>query len=201
MESCCKIQGVILRKLLLILAVLFSSWVYASEAEVVNRLYRQLTRLNENQLKIMLYSYEAGLPHDLGYALAAIAWKESKFGLYLMNISDGKMGSYGVYHILMDTAAARNKLKTSWDRSRFAERLVFELDLCADEAIAELTYWKRFFKRSATPWKAMFAGYNAGHKGLNSIAGKAYADDAVLRVKALQKYFRAKGLEAKLAKK
>lgn len=189
-----------MRKLLLILAMLFSNFVYASEAEVVNSLYRQLTRLNEQQLKIMLYSYKAGLPHDLGYALAAIAWKESKFGMYMMNISDGEMGSYGVYHILMDTAAARNKLKTSWDRSRFAERLIFELDLSADEAIAELTYWKRFFKRAASPWKAMFAGYNAGHKGLKSIAGKAYADDAVLRVKALQKYFRAKGLEQKLAK-
>ena len=179
---------------------LFSGWLFASDAEIVNKYYRQLLRLDDNQLKIMLFSYKVGSQYDLGYALAAIAWKESKFGLYLMNISDGKMGSYGVYHILMDTAAVRNKLNTSWDRSRFAERLVFDMDLCADEAIAELTYWKRFFKRSGTPWKAMFAGYNAGHKGLNSIGGKAYADDAVLRVKALQKYFKAKGLEAKLAK-
>lgn len=189
-----------MKKIILALALVFSSvYLYASDEEMITKYYRNLKRLNDDQLKIMLFSYKVGLEYDLGYALTAIAWKESNFGKYLINISDGKEGSYGVYHILLDTAASRNKLRTVWDRSRYAERLIFEIELCADEAITELLFWKKYFKRTSTPWKAMFAGYNAGAKGLNSIAGKAYADDAILRVKALQRYFKEKGIESRLA--
>lgn len=189
-----------MKKILLVIALVFSSvYLCANDQETIARYYRQLKRLNEDQIKIMLFSYKVGLEYDLGYALTAVAWKESNFGKYLINISDGKEGAYGVYHILLDTAASRNKLKTAWDRSRYAERLIFEIDLCADEAITELLYWKKYFKRTSTPWKAMFAGYNAGSKGMKSVAGKAYADDAILRVKALQWYFKEKGLEERLS--
>lgn len=187
-----------MKKLLLVITMVLVSLVQAADWEEVNRYYRQLKRLDKDQLEIMLYSYKVGATHDLGYALAAIAWKESNYGKYLMNIFDGNLGSYGVYHILLETAISRNKIKTNWDKSRYAEKLVFDIELCADEAISELLYWKSYFKRSATPWKAMFAGYNAGYKGLRSTAGKAYADDAVLRVKALQKYFKEHKLEERL---
>lgn len=171
---------------------------HASDAEMINMYYKQLNNLSKEQMKIMLYSYEVGEPYDLGFSLAAIAWKESVFGKYLMNLSDGKSGAYGVYHILLDYAAKRNKVKNDWEKSRLAERLVFEIELCANEAISELIFWKTYFKRAKNPWKSMFAGYNAGGAGLTSKKGKAYAEDAILRVKALERYFANKNLKTKL---
>lgn len=188
-----------MKKFIITLMVLLSV-VFATEAEQVNRGYKSLYKLTAPQLKVMLYAYKAGQPYDLGYTMAAIAWRESNFGQWPMNIHDGKWGSFGVFHILMESAASRNKLTTDWERSRFAEQLVFDIKVCADEAIAELTYWQRKFRNSPEPWKSMVAGYNAGHKALNSSAGRDYVNDIVIRVKALNKYFKAKGLEAKLAK-
>lgn len=47
------------------------------------------------QKAVLLKAYEYGAPHDLGYTLAAIAWKESCAGEYRMNFQDP---SAGIYH-------------------------------------------------------------------------------------------------------
>ena len=171
---------------------------WGNDAEDIERYYKQLNKLTPEQYKIMLYSYEVGNKYDLGYSLMAIAWKESNFGKYLINVTDGKMGSYGVYHILLEYAVARAKLKSDWDISRYAEKLVFDIDLCANEALSELLFWRKFFK--GKPFKSIFAGYNAGTAGLKSEKGRIYADDAMLRIRALQRFFKNKKILEKLNK-
>lgn len=176
----------ILVSILTMLALCVS--VYASEA-VINSYVKQLENLTKEQKKIMLYSYRVGEPEDLGYSLAAIAWKESMFGKYMLNLADGRLGSFGVYHILLEYAIARARIKDDWNTSRLAERLMYDLDFSAKEAIGELKFWKNYFRKNKYQWKSMFAAYNAGTAALKSKKGKQYADDAVLRVKALERYF------------
>lgn len=171
---------------------------YAEDQDEINKYFRQLHHLSDSQLKIMVFSYKMGVEFDLGYSLAAIAWKESNFGLYLMNLADGKLGSFGVYHILLEYAIARNKIKSNWDISRYAERLVFDNELCANEAISELLFWKKYHKKHANVWRRMFASYNAGTFGIDTEKGRIYAEDAVNRVRALERFFKKKKILDKL---
>lgn len=171
------------------------------DQNLINRYYKQLERLDTKQLKIMIFSYQMGKEHDLGYSLAAIAWKESNFGKFLINLQDGEMGSYGVYHILLQYAVARNKIKSDWDISRYAEQLVFDNELCANEAISELLFWLKYHKRHNNKWRRMFASYNAGTYGIDTAKGKLYADDAVHRVRALEKFFKDKKILERLEAK
>lgn len=164
--------------------------LFASEAEIINNYYQRLEQLSNEQIKVMIYSYQVGVEYNLGYSLAAIAWKESDFGRYLLNLSDGKYGSFGVYHVLLEYAAARNKLKTSWERSRYAEKLMLDMELCAQEAISELLFWNKRYRKQEHSLLRALAAYNAGGKNINSPAGKLYAEDAMLRIKALQRYFK-----------
>lgn len=177
-------------KRILIILTIMMSWVLANEAEIVENYYQRLEQLSDKQIKIMIYSYQVGAEYNLGYSLAAIAWKESEFGTYLLNLGDGQYGSYGVYHVLLDYVAVRNKLKSNWERSRYAEKLVSNIELCAQEAISELLFWNKVYKGQKNALSKALASYNAGGKGINSPAGKIYAEDAMLRIKALQKYFK-----------
>ena len=180
--------------ILALMLLVVTAW--CDEAETIEKYYKQLKRLTPEQTKIMLYSYEVGSKYDLGYSLAAIAWKESKFGKYLMNVTDGKLGSYGVYHILLEYAIVRAKIKSDWEISRYAERLTSDIELSAEEALSELLFWKSYFK--GKPFKAMFAGYNAGTAGLKSTAGSIYADDAILRIRAMERFFKENKILEKL---
>lgn len=183
---------------LVLVMLMCCSMAYSEDQDEINRYYRQLYRLSDDQLKIMVFSYKMGAEFDLGYSLAAIAWKESNFGLYLMNLADGKLGSFGVYHILLEYAIARNKIKSNWDISRYAERLVFDNELCANEAISELLFWKKYHKKHANVWRRMFASYNAGTFGIDTEKGRLYAEDAVNRVRALERFFKKKKILEKL---
>lgn len=199
-------QGEHLKKILTTLAVCITAIMLlhakdnSIDQDIVNNYYKQLTYLSKDQLKVMLYSYNAGKEFDLGFSLAAIAWKESNFGQYLMNLSDGSSGAFGVYQILLEYAAARNKIKSNWDKSRYAERLMLDIELCANEAIAELIFWRKYHAKHSNSWRRMLASYNAGTNGINTVAGKMYSDDAVHRVRALEMYFRKHGLHKKLDK-
>lgn len=190
-----------MKKLMTILAMLvLVVCAYGSES-VINSYVKQLENLTKDQKRIMLYSYKVGEPEDLGYSLAAIAWKESMFGKYMMNLADGKMGSYGVYHILLEYSIARARIKDEWGISRHAEKLMYNLEFSANEALSELLFWRKHFAKYKSQWKSMFAAYNAGTAALKSKKGRQYAEDAILRVKALERYFEKHQPLKKKAKK
>jgi len=156
-----------------------------------------LTKITPTQRIVMWNSYRTGLKANLGYTLTAIAWKESMFGLYRMNITDGYAkskykGSFGVHHILLSTAVNMAGIKTAWSASRLAERLYTDDKLNATAALEILVYWRTRWSNnnSNMVWSRTVASYNAGTRGINTKAGVAYRDDILLRVKALKWYFK-----------
>ena len=152
----------------------------------VDKYYKELYNLSNEQRYKLYFSYAMGYKHDLGLTLAAIAWKESHFGKYPMNLADGKHGSFSMYHIVLDYAALRRNKTSMWDKSRLAETLLKDDVFAAEEAIAVLKY---FGSKKNCNWKCSVASYNAGHLGLKSKKGAAYAEDIALRTKAIDKYF------------
>jgi hypothetical protein len=174
------------------------SMLFASNDNVkIDKYYKDLYNLNDEQIYNMIFSYAMGNKdgNDLGLTLAAIAWKESLFGKYSINLADGKHGSFGMYQIVLDYAAIRNNIKTIWAKSRLAESLLRDKAFAAEEAIAVLKY---FMNRNGCSWRCGVASYNAGFSGLKSKEGREYAHDILLRVKALDRKFTNLSLYGKL---
>lgn len=157
-----------------------------SSGSLISGYVNLLDRLTDEQKKVLLDSYTYGSEHDLGLTLAAIAWQESNFGMYMTNLSDGKHGSYGPFHILLDYAMIRHDVKNKWDQSRLAERLLFDFDFSAEEALSQLKYWQNRFKDNANSHAWAIAAYNAGSSGLKSKKGQNYRADIKIKIQALQ---------------
>lgn len=187
---------------LIIISLLFSTASAKLDKDEVKvaRYLAELELLDNSKIELMMKMYVAGYKYDLGYSLIAVAWKESYFGNYLINLSDGAHGSFGLYHIRVDIAAARNKLKTDWEISRYAEKLISDFNISTSEAITNLLYWRDYFKDSDTPFQNMFSGYNGGGKGNQIAKSINYGEDALLRIKAIQRFFKKNGIISRLKK-
>lgn len=165
---------------------------------IVSNLYgktykEELETLTPQQYAVLMYSLETGKEHNLGYTLAAIAWKESSFGKNKVNQNDGKHGSYGSHQILLTSAVGflrENKivnvdLKDKASKDILIEYLTKDEEVSMRFALEELKYWH---KRHKGNYKKMIASYNAGNAGINSTAGEKYANDVAYRVKLLQEF-------------
>lgn len=158
-----------------ILALGLSNTVHAYIAE--SPLCAESARLDYEQRNTILRSYFRGEPYGFGYSLAAIAWKESMGGAVLVNANDP---SFGVYHILLDTAAKREGIKGGFAKNQLAHRLVTDEDFAASHAIQELSFWQKKYKDD---WLKIWASYNAGHKHQY---GEEYAKDIQHKVKVIR---------------
>ena len=113
----------------------------------------------EKQLNCITHAYELGKPFDLGHTMAAIAWQESRAGVYLVNMQDP---SAGVFHNNLKSVLARHEelRDTGWQRNRIAQRLIESIDFSGAEALAELKYWQSVHGDRA--WLLIWQSYNGG---------------------------------------
>ena len=166
---------------LFVVVFMFVSYAFGSD-----KYMKELESLSKDQLAVLYYTINKGKEEGVGYALAAIAWKESGLGKWKMNLDDGKYGSFSLYHINLEYHLSRNKIKnTSWNRSRTAEALMDD-DKATDEVVELLKYWVKYHKVSDASNRKVFASYNGGYKP-NKQANN-YADDAVARMNAIEKF-------------
>jgi hypothetical protein len=135
--------------------------------------------LTETQVGILNQAYDYGKPYGWGQTLAAIAWKESGGGKFLINLQDP---SVGVFHVNVTKVVKHLGYKdTPFNRNRAAQVAMEEFEVSAHIAVMELAYWS--VKRGRT-WRQTVASYNAGTRWKN---GVKYADDIAVKVEVLKK--------------
>jgi hypothetical protein len=163
--------------------------VFLHSVEYDMKYLKELEKLTTEQKEVLYLAYSAGAEKGYGLTLAAIAWKESQFGKFMLNITDGRHGSYGPFHVLLDYAIIRHNVTSSWGKSRLAEKLVYDMEFSSKEALDVLTYYHDRFKKKDNPWKWAVAAYNNGNKALTTEKGMKYVLDIALRVLTLKDYF------------
>ena len=190
-------------KHVLILLMLTLALYSSSSTE---RMAGELNHISYNQKEVMIRAYMKGRNSDLGYTLAAIAWNESNFGKFNINTADGNnlkyKGSYGVYHVLLNSAMGREGSKSNWHASSVAEKLYTDMDYCVDKALIELEFWNRVWRDKGVDrvYSHTIASYNAGYKSLDSRYGTEYAILLLKRVRVLKKYFKDHNINELLSK-
>lgn len=126
----------------------------------------------------LLSAYMYGIPYDLSYSLAAIAWKESSAGDVPMNLNDP---SFGIHHITLKNAIIYSgRPDTHRNRQIVASELVKSNRLSSEFAIINLNYWRMQY---GDDWMKVWASYN---KGWNVEAGMSYARDISEKIKVIK---------------
>jgi hypothetical protein len=138
-------------------------------------------RLSREQVDVLKRSYHYGSAFDMGYSLAAIAWKESSAGKYPINVNDP---SFGVHHIYITTAASRANIK-GVEINKLALALINDEKLSASFAIKELLFWQQALKKEDRNWKNVWAAYNGGYS-YKEDAPQEYSKDIQKKIKWLK---------------
>jgi len=158
---------------ILLLIILFITNIFASNFNE--------KKLTSQDIKMLKEIKKQGKKHGLSYSLMAIAIKESSIGKYLINV-DSK--DYGLYQANIKTVLSRQKAKnTSWNRNKYAMRLISDFQFATKNAIEELVYWKKVHKND---WKKVWSSYNGGWK-YNSKRAKNYSRDIAIIIKRLKR--------------
>ena len=151
-----------------------------------NRCVQNIEDLSAQQIKLLRKVYKYGEKLDLGYTLAAIAWKESCAGEYRMNFQDP---SAGIFHAHIPTVLKRypHLGNDGFTQNRIGERLVRDDEFAAKEAIEQLLYWRKVHNGD---WEKIIKSYNKGFswqkdKEKEKLAN-AYLRDVTIRYKQLK---------------
>ena len=145
----------------------------------------QLSHLSENQIEIKnLIAYNAN-KYDLKYTMLAIAFRESKFGKYKLNLADP---SAGIFHQLLPTYCKELGLRpNTWNQSRVAEKLISNNALALYVAInhfkRDYEHFKLLGYSDTISWRKAVMAYNAGV--YNYKAGYKYYKEIVKIIKVL----------------
>jgi hypothetical protein len=157
----------------ILLILMFVSNIFASDFNIKNLTQDEIETLKEIKIQ--------GQKHGLSYSLMAIAIKESSLGKYLVNV-DTK--DYGLYQANIKTVISReNAQDTSWNRNKFAMKLISDFKFATKNAIDELVYWQKIHKND---WTKVWSSYNGGWK-YNSKAAKEYSQEIASIIRELKK--------------
>jgi hypothetical protein len=157
----------------------------------------KLEKLTPEQYKYLVNSYGVSLEENGSLAtLAGICWRESDFG----RIKSYK-GCVGPYQadpkiILNDPELNVEGYKTIKEiRSKLLTDNIYAKRI----AIAELKYWKKKSRQySRSKIKNTLASYNVGWLGTKSSVANEYAEDVIVRTKAIDIFIAKRQLEGAL---
>jgi hypothetical protein len=131
----------------------------------------------KEQENLVVAAYMHGYEQDLGYSLAAIVWKESFVGKYVVRVNnDQHNDSYGITHIELKTAMYLLGINNIWEaKDTIVRKLMVDDNFAMDLALAKLKSLKSF------SWKKKVQKYNG--------VGYKYGEDIARKVKTLKRCY------------
>lgn len=142
---------------------------------------------NQDQIKLLKYSYERGKEHDLQWTLAAITWQESGAGRALKNPTSHAYGPYGnllrtVESRLRDPKFVETLPRIPLTRDAIINLLKHDWEFSSQMAIVELQNWERVHKGNR---QKAIASYFGGYTP-NTPAAKRYLSQVNSKISYLK---------------
>lgn len=137
-------------------------------------------KLSPYQIDVAEIAYNTGKPFDLGLTAVAVAWQESRLGLYKVryNLDNIKDQSFGVMHTV---AYWKTKGMSPFEAGRWVQSMVEDDVKSINVGVQDLIYWRG---RAKGDWKRGVEMYNAG-TGKNPV----YVKDVTATVNKLKNCF------------
>lgn len=171
-----------IKNVLLGLILIFYIIMLKSYGQSIKQLDNELTHMSNKQLQILAKSYLEGKEYGVGWSLAAIAWKESQAGKYLVNLESKDCGVY--QKNIPSYITGLDKKTTSFLVNITCQEFITNRPLASSVAVSDLLYWK---KKRHNNWLKIWASYNCGYK---KHCGKRYANEIRKRIIVLKRYIK-----------
>ena len=169
-------------KILILLILVYTTLV----ASNIRSYIRQISHVNEDQQEVARFIIHNASKYNLKYTLLAIAFKESQWGKYRINLADP---SAGIFHKMLPYYCLQLGLQPNkWNESRLAERLMnndaesFMVALC--DFKKDYRHFRLMGYSKGLAWRYSIQAYNAGIN--NYKAGYHYYKEIVMIIKALK---------------
>ncbi|UZV41281.1 putative TMhelix containing protein IV [Vibrio phage vB_VpaM_R16F] len=158
---------------LLIFCIILS--LYVKDVNAGECKFKQ--QLTPYQKDIMEIAYRHGEEYDLGLTTVAIAWKESKLGLYNVRYNRSNINdqSFGVLHTV---ARWKTKNMSPFEAGMWVENMITSPEYSIQEGVKDIIYWQ---KRAKGDWFKGVGMYNGGN-----IPNKNYAESITSIVRELK---------------
>ena len=118
-----------------------------------------LQQLSPYQKQVAYDAYHTGLLHDLELTTVAIAWKESRLGIYKIRYGAKEEDqSFGVMHTV---AKWKTKGMNAFNKGVWIQSMIENDAKSLGVGVQDLLYWK---KRSKGDWRKMVGRYNGGNE-------------------------------------
>jgi len=164
-------------KILISILVFYNLLIAKSNFKTLELEYKNFT---VKQKATLVRTFYTGKTFNYGYTLTAIAWQESKFGKYLINLNDP---SCGIFHVMPKYIG--NTDNSKWTQSRLCEKLILDYDFSFSSALERLKYFENYWKSKEVPkiWSHTVSSYN---QGFNYKPDSKYLKEIKLKVKFLK---------------
>ncbi len=145
-----------------------------------------LQNFTTEQKDVLMYAYYYGRDYGFGYLMAAIAWKESCAGEYLLNFADP---SAGIYHAHIPNVIKKytNYKDSSFLRNVVGQMLVTNPTFASSIALDNLRYWYNIHEGDL---QKIIKSYNKGFawrtKSHANQQAQAYYMDIMRKIKELE---------------
>ena len=150
----------------LVLMFLLVGSLFSKEIEVkpeltqFDILLKEYNNFTTEQMDTMLLVYLFGEQHNLEWSLTAIAWEETKFGIFKVPVDTCK--DYGLMKHNIYWFLKRNKIPdTIWNRSKYGTKLVID-DLYSLKESVKILRMGEKVKKSWESYRAVWGYYNSG---------------------------------------
>lgn len=145
-------------------------------------------RFSKAQRENLIYAYNFGAPRGMGYTMAAIAWKESCAGAYMLNFSDPSAGLYHA-HIPVVLKYYSSYKDSAFTRNVIGQILIDDRAFASKVALDSLLYWHGYHKGNH---KNIIKSYNKGFKWEKDSASDKLAEsyylDIARKIRLLESY-------------
>lgn len=146
------------------------------------------SRFSKAQRENLIYAYNFGAARGMGYTMAAIAWKESCAGAYMLNFSDPSAGLYHA-HIPVVLKYYSSYKDSAFTRNVMGQILIDNRQFASQVALDSLLYWHGYHKGNH---KNIIKSYNKGFKWERDKASNTLAEsyylDIMRKIRALESY-------------
>ena len=178
-----------MKKIIVLFVLLANLFGHQRVISVKENLYWLRHKINRSQYEIMVKVWNYAKPYNLQYTATAIAWQESRFGVWLHNLKDP---SCGVFHQLLPDLADRYKIPANmWNMSRLCDNLMF-FDYAFKTFIdtfheKENICFNKGYRNKSANWRCAVESYN-------TYGNKIYYLNIRNKIRALRIFFKERGL-------
>ena len=168
---------IILKVVLVLLMIVVSS---ARVISVKDNLWWLDHRISQSQQETLYKVFVDSRKYDLSWTSTAIAWQESQFGKYKINLEDPSCGYF--HRLLPELTEQLGKKPNNWNMSRTCEKLMdykFSFQVFISTWNEKNLYCKMRHTYKPSIWKCTVMAYN-------SIGNKEYYLNIVNKIKALK---------------